>query len=98
MKVLVDGGNAVDSAVATALCQGVLNPMASGLGGGGFMVIQTAQGETKVIDAREVAPAAASENMFAGDLPYTPVRSLPLCSKGFCFSSHLVAGHTCKAI
>lgn len=69
MKVLVDGGNAVDSAVATALCQGVLNPMASGLGGGGFMVIRTAQGETKVIDAREVAPAAASENMFAGDTP-----------------------------
>ena len=67
MKVLADGGNAVDSAVATALCQGVLNPMASGLGGGGFMVIQTAQGETKVVDAREVAPAAASEHMFAGD-------------------------------
>lgn len=67
MKVLADRGNAVDSAVATALCQGVLNPMASGLGGGGFMVIQTAQGETKVIDAREVAPAAASEHMFAGD-------------------------------
>ena len=57
----------MDSAVATALCQGVLNPMASGLGGGGFMVIQTAQGETAVIDAREVAPAAASEHMFAGD-------------------------------
>ena len=67
MKVLADGGNAVDAAVATALCQGVLNPMASGLGGGGFMVIQTAQGETQVIDGREVAPAAASERMFAGD-------------------------------
>lgn len=67
MRVLVNGGNAVDSAVATALCQGVLNPMASGLGGGGFMVIRTAQGEAKVIDAREIAPAAASENMFAGN-------------------------------
>ena len=67
----MDGGNAVDSAVATALCQGVMNPMASGLGGGGFMVIRTAQGETKVIDAREVAPAAASENMFSGNYPVT---------------------------
>ena len=71
MKVLVEGGNAVDSAVATALCQGVMNPMASGLGGGGFMVIRTAQGETKVIDAREVAPAAASENMFSGNVIHT---------------------------
>jgi len=67
MKVLVDGGNAVDATVATALCQGVMNPMASGLGGGGFLVIRTANGETKIIDAREVAPAAASENMFAGN-------------------------------
>jgi len=67
MKVLVNGGNAVDATVATALCQGVMNPMASGLGGGGFLVIRTANGETKIIDAREVAPAAARENMFAGN-------------------------------
>lgn len=66
MRVLVDGGNAVDAAVATALCQGVMNPMASGVGGGGFMVIRTAKGEAAVIDAREVAPAAATEGMFQG--------------------------------
>jgi gamma-glutamyltranspeptidase len=56
----------VDAAIATALCQGVMNPSASGLGGGGFMLIRTAQGETMVIDAREVAPAAALETMFRG--------------------------------
>ena len=62
----MDGGNAVDAAIATALCQGVMNPMASGLGGGGFMTIRTQQGDTVVVDARELAPAAASESMFKG--------------------------------
>jgi gamma-glutamyltranspeptidase/glutathione hydrolase/leukotriene-C4 hydrolase len=56
----------VDAAVATALCQGVMNPMASGMGGGGFIIIRTAKGDTEVIDAREVAPAAATEGMFHG--------------------------------
>ncbi len=48
-QVLQDGGNAVDAAVATALCQGVYNPMASGIGGGHFMLIRCAACQT---DAR----------------------------------------------
>jgi gamma-glutamyltranspeptidase len=41
-EVLRDGGNAVDAAVAVALCQGICNPMASGAGGGHFMLIRQA--------------------------------------------------------
>ena len=64
--VLQDGGNAVDAAVATALCQGVYNPMASGIGGGHIMVIRLPDGSAEVIDARETAPLAASKKMFKG--------------------------------
>eukprot|EP00887_Chlorella_sp_A99_P000435 scaffold17.g435.t1 len=66
LDVLREGGNAVDGAVAAALCQGVLNPMASGAGGGHFMLIRLPNGTAEVIDAREVAPLASNETMFVG--------------------------------
>lgn len=40
LGALKDGGNAVDAAVMTALCQGIYNPMASGVGGGHLMIIR----------------------------------------------------------
>ncbi|XP_021839475.1 glutathione hydrolase 3 isoform X2 [Spinacia oleracea] len=59
------GGHAVDAAVATALCVGVVNPMASGIGGGAFMVVRSAStSEALAFDMRETAPSAASENMY----------------------------------
>lgn len=64
--MLERGGNAVDAAVATTVCQGVMNPMASGMGGGCLMLIRLPNGSATVIDAREVAPAGASEKMFEG--------------------------------
>ena len=116
--MLSEGGTAVDAAIAAGICQGVMNPMASGLGGGHFMLVRWAlggrfwcravqvgisaaghaptgksfgqaplrrnstarlrrsepaaavcrlpNGTAEVIDAREVAPAAANETMFKG--------------------------------
>ena len=66
VTILTQGGNAVDASITTALCQGIMSPAASGLGGGHFMVIRSPDGTTEVIDAREPAPAAANETMFSG--------------------------------
>jgi gamma-glutamyltranspeptidase/glutathione hydrolase len=58
LQVLEEGGNAIDAAIAISYALGVCEPNASGLGGGGFMTIHTADGEDVVIDYREVAPLA----------------------------------------
>ncbi|XP_072971592.1 glutathione hydrolase 1-like [Typha angustifolia] len=63
--VLRDGGNAVDAAVAAALCLGVVSPASSGIGGGAFMLVRLADGTAKAFDMRETAPILASENMYA---------------------------------
>ena len=65
LDILKKGGNAVDAAVAIGFAQGVLEPNANGLGGGGFMTIKLANmKEAIVIDFREVAPAAATADMY----------------------------------
>ena len=64
VEMLQDGGNAIDAAVATGFALAVVHPQAGNLGGGGFLLLRNANGETHFIDFREKAPAAATENMY----------------------------------
>lgn len=91
--VLQAGGNAVDSAIATCLCQGLMSPVASGLGGGHFMLVRLPNGTAEFVDARETAPSHANETMFVGQalLPCKLCFDQPLCHASA--SSHVDALH-----
>ena len=63
-EIMSKGGNAVDAAVAMGFALGVCEPFTSGLGGGGLATIHTETGEDFFIDFREVAPAAATLDLY----------------------------------
>ncbi len=63
-EILAAGGNAVDAAVALGFALTVAWPEAGNIGGGGYMVIRLADGRSVAIDYREIAPSAASRNMY----------------------------------
>jgi len=67
IDAMKNGGNAIDAAVAVALTLGVVDSHNSGLGGGCFMLIRRANGEIIALDGREMAPAAATRDMFMRD-------------------------------
>src|SRR5204862_7000575 len=64
VDVLKRGGNAVDAAVAVGYALAVVYPAAGNLGGGGFMTLQLADGRKTFVDFREVAPLAATADMY----------------------------------
>jgi gamma-glutamyltranspeptidase / glutathione hydrolase len=64
VNILKQGGNAVDAAIATQLALAVVFSGAGNIGGGGFMIIHLKNGKNMAIDFREVAPGAASRDMY----------------------------------
>lgn len=68
VDIMRNGGNAIDAAVASALCLGVLNPSSSGIGGGCFINYYDKKTMTgRFYDSRETAPGSSSPTMFDDD-------------------------------
>lgn len=84
VRVLREGGNAVDAAVAVHWALAVVAPWAGNIGGGGFMLVRSRNGMAHSLDFRETAPAAARINMYLDD------RGLPDASLSL--EGHLAAG------
>ncbi|HSC68996.1 MAG TPA: gamma-glutamyltransferase [Cellvibrio sp.] len=66
-EVVARGGNAIDAAIAAAYTLGVVDGHNSGIGGGCFILVRMADGRILAIDGREMAPAAATRDMFVVD-------------------------------
>jgi gamma-glutamyltranspeptidase/glutathione hydrolase len=84
VKVLREGGNATDAAVATGFALTVCYPNAGNIGGGGFMLIRNADGTTDAIDYRERAPGDADRDMYLDENGEV--------IKGLSTSTHLASG------
>ena len=64
-RILEEGGDAIDAAIAAQMVLGLVEPQSSGVGGGGFLLYyDAARGTVESYDGRETAPAAADETLF----------------------------------
>ncbi|KAI5635220.1 gamma-glutamyltranspeptidase domain-containing protein [Phthorimaea operculella] len=67
-SILIQNGSAVDAAIASMFCNGILNQQSMGLGGGFFMTVYIRNEERAyTVDAREMAPRAGSRDMYHGN-------------------------------
>lgn len=64
LDIMRKGGNAVDAAIATHFALAVVYPRAGNLGGGGFLVYRSKDGDVRTLDFREMAPSASGRDMF----------------------------------
>ncbi|KAK6922947.1 hypothetical protein RJ641_011251, partial [Dillenia turbinata] len=87
---LSQGGHAIDAAVATALCLGVVGPASSGIGGGDFLLVRLASGKVQAFDFRESAPMLASENMFTRNATRKATGALSIAVPGQLAGLHKV--------
>jgi gamma-glutamyltranspeptidase/glutathione hydrolase len=69
-QVIKNGGNAMDSAIATAFALAVTHPTAGNIGGGGFLVYRPTSGAPVSYDFRESAPSGSSPEMWLKDGKY----------------------------
>ncbi len=85
VEVLKNKGNAVDASVAVGFALAVTWPEAGNIGGGGFLLIHRPDGKPAFIDYREVAPAAATPNMFAKEIQFQSAKTagVPGTVRGF---------------
>lgn len=84
VEILRKGGNAVDAAIAVQFAIAVCYPRAGNIGGGGFMLIRTKNGELAALDYREKAPQKAHRDMY--------LDSLANVVEGLSTEGHLAAG------
>ena len=65
IQIMMAGGNAIDSAIATAAALGVVEPQSSGAGGDGFILIYSAEtGKVSAVNATGAAPTGATREFY----------------------------------
>ncbi|XP_067130221.1 scoloptoxin SSD14-like isoform X2 [Centruroides vittatus] len=96
--ILMRNGSAVEAAIATLICMGVVNCHSMGLGGGFFMTIYDKKNKkVRILDARETAPAGAKEDMFKNNSKNAKVGGLAVAVPGELLGYQIAYKEYCKS-